>query len=196
LYLKPDLKIFGSFLNRQNIFKNNLYLKPDLKLFGSFLNRQIIFKNNLYLKPDLKIFGSFLIRQEIFKNNLYLKPGLKIFGSFLNRQEIFKINLYLNVELNVHCPLTLTAKYCDHSNCKLRPKKLIHQTVTYFVYVCSPIKFGVTNNLHYSFAWPTAPRWFLARLIFDPEDGSNTFLRNVGSDTEHTAPYHRRWQHL
>jgi hypothetical protein len=29
-------------------------------------------------------------------------------------------------------------------------------------------------------------RWFLVRLIFDPEDGDDTFLRNVGSCIDYT----------
>jgi hypothetical protein len=33
------------------------------------------------------------------------------------------------------------------------------------------------------------PSWFLARRIFDPEDGSNVFVRNVGSHTNYTALY-------
>jgi hypothetical protein len=37
--------------------------------------------------------------------------------------------------------------------------------------------------------------WFLARMIFDPEDWGDMFLRNVGSHTDHTALYLRRWQH-
>jgi hypothetical protein len=41
----------------------------------------------------------------------------------------------------------------------------------------------------YSTASPPAARWFLARLIFDPEDGSDTFFRNVGSHTDYTALY-------
>jgi hypothetical protein len=32
----------------------------------------------------------------------------------------------------------------------------------------------------------------LARLIFNPEDGGHTFLRNVGSHTDSTAGYLRR----
>jgi hypothetical protein len=31
-------------------------------------------------------------------------------------------------------------------------------------------------------------RWFPARVIFDPEDGGDTFLRNVGSHTDYTEP--------
>jgi hypothetical protein len=38
---------------------------------------------------------------------------------------------------------------------------------------------------------PLATRWFLARLIFYPEDGGNTFLRNVGSHTDYMALYPR-----
>jgi hypothetical protein len=37
-------------------------------------------------------------------------------------------------------------------------------------------------------------RWFLARLIFDAEDGSNMSLRNVGSYTDYTMLYTRAWQ--
>jgi hypothetical protein len=43
-----------------------------------------------------------------------------------------------------------------------------------------------------------ARRWlghrFLARLIFDPEDADDTFLRNVDSHADYTALYPRRWQ--
>jgi hypothetical protein len=35
--------------------------------------------------------------------------------------------------------------------------------------------------------------WFLTRLIFDLEDGGDTFLRNVGSYTDYTAPYPRKY---
>jgi hypothetical protein len=38
----------------------------------------------------------------------------------------------------------------------------------------------------------TCSRWFLARRIFYPEDGSDTFLRNVGSHKMYTAPHPRR----
>jgi hypothetical protein len=34
----------------------------------------------------------------------------------------------------------------------------------------------------------------IGRLIIYPEDGDNTFLRNIGSRTEYTALYRRRWQ--
>jgi hypothetical protein len=40
----------------------------------------------------------------------------------------------------------------------------------------------------------TYSRWLLARLIFDPEDVGDTFLRNVGSCTYYTTLYIRRWQ--
>jgi hypothetical protein len=35
--------------------------------------------------------------------------------------------------------------------------------------------------------------WFLARLIFEPENGGDTFLENVSSCTDYTASYPRRW---
>jgi hypothetical protein len=34
----------------------------------------------------------------------------------------------------------------------------------------------------------TCSRWFLARGFFYPEDGGDTFLRNVGSHKIYTAP--------
>jgi hypothetical protein len=33
-----------------------------------------------------------------------------------------------------------------------------------------------------------ATRWFPARQIFEPEDGGDTFLRNVGSHTRRYIP--------
>jgi hypothetical protein len=38
----------------------------------------------------------------------------------------------------------------------------------------------------------TCSRWFLARGFFYPEDGGDTFLRNVGSHMIYTAPHPRR----
>jgi hypothetical protein len=35
-----------------------------------------------------------------------------------------------------------------------------------------------------SFCLATSSRWVLARLIFDPEDGGDTILQNVGSYTD------------
>jgi hypothetical protein len=35
----------------------------------------------------------------------------------------------------------------------------------------------------------TCSRWFLARGFFYPEDGGDTFLRNVGSHKSYTAPH-------
>jgi hypothetical protein len=40
----------------------------------------------------------------------------------------------------------------------------------------------------------SAACWLLARLIFVPEDGVDTLLRNVCSHTDYTALYPRRWQ--
>jgi hypothetical protein len=37
-------------------------------------------------------------------------------------------------------------------------------------------------------------RWFLVPLNFYTEDGGNIFLRNVGSHTDFTAVYPRRWE--
>jgi hypothetical protein len=38
----------------------------------------------------------------------------------------------------------------------------------------------------------TCSRWFLAPGFFYPEDGGDTFLRNVGSYKTYTAPHPRR----
>jgi hypothetical protein len=38
----------------------------------------------------------------------------------------------------------------------------------------------------------TCSRWFLASGLFYPEDGGDTFLRNVGSHKIYTAPNPRR----
>jgi hypothetical protein len=40
-----------------------------------------------------------------------------------------------------------------------------------------------------------ATRWFLVRLIFDPENGGDTILLNVGSHTVFTALHLRTWQY-
>jgi hypothetical protein len=42
---------------------------------------------------------------------------------------------------------------------------------------------------------PPATRWYLARLISGPEDGGDTFLRNICSHTDYTALYPKRGQH-
>jgi hypothetical protein len=41
---------------------------------------------------------------------------------------------------------------------------------------------------------PPAARWFLARLIFNPEDGSDKFFRNVGVHKNYMALYPERLQ--
>jgi hypothetical protein len=52
----------------------------------------------------------------------------------------------------------------------------------------------IINPTDSSFCLTPCSRWFLARLIFDHEDGGDTFLRNVGSYTDYTALYPSRWQ--
>jgi hypothetical protein len=42
----------------------------------------------------------------------------------------------------------------------------------------------------YQATWSTAARWFLVRLIFDPDNGGDMLLRNIGSHTGYTAIYH------
>jgi hypothetical protein len=50
--------------------------------------------------------------------------------------------------------------------------------------------FGVTITL--IFRVSPAARWFLAGLVFDPEDGDDTFLPNVGLHMDYMALYSRR----
>jgi hypothetical protein len=38
----------------------------------------------------------------------------------------------------------------------------------------------------------TCTRWFLAREFFYPEDGSDAFIRNVGSHKKYTGPHPRK----
>jgi hypothetical protein len=46
---------------------------------------------------------------------------------------------------------------------------------------------------HYVQSATTCSRWFFARGFFYPEDGGDTFLRNVGSIHKiYTAPHDRR----
>jgi hypothetical protein len=71
---------------------------------------------------------------------------------------------------------------------------------------CSPYvndRFGGTYHLHLqgrkSAQQETSVQqvtgWFLVRLIFDPEDLGDMFLRNVCSHTDYTALYPIKWQH-
>jgi hypothetical protein len=46
-----------------------------------------------------------------------------------------------------------------------------------------------------SVTWSPATRRFLARLIFDPEEGGDTVLQNVCPHTDYTAIYPRIWIH-
>jgi hypothetical protein len=69
-------------------------------------------------------------------------------------------------------------------------------------------RFGGTYHLHLwgkksakqetcmqNSAKPPAACWLLALLIFDPEDGGDTSLRNVGSHVDYTVLYPGRWQY-
>jgi hypothetical protein len=40
---------------------------------------------------------------------------------------------------------------------------------------------------------PLSSLWFLDRGFYYPEDGDDTFLRNVGSHKIYTAPHPGRW---
>jgi hypothetical protein len=77
---------------------------------------------------------------------------------------------------------------------------LLNVAVFWDIAPCSPNvnrRFGGTYHLHLRGldGYEPATRWFLARLIFDPEDGGDTFLRNVYSQANCTPLYLRRWQH-
>jgi hypothetical protein len=53
----------------------------------------------------------------------------------------------------------------------------------------------ITSIFRASKAGEPPLRWFLARLIFEPKDGCDTFLRNVRRHTDYTELYPRWWQH-
>jgi hypothetical protein len=62
---------------------------------------------------------------------------------------------------------------------------------------CDPYmnrRLGGNYNLQFLESRYLLAHWFLARMIFDPEDGGDTFLRNVGSYTDCTTLYLKRWQ--
>jgi hypothetical protein len=62
---------------------------------------------------------------------------------------------------------------------------------------CSPYverRFGGTH-LHLHGKKSAEQETRLQQVIFDPKDGCDMFLRNVGSHTDLTALYARRWQH-
>jgi hypothetical protein len=41
---------------------------------------------------------------------------------------------------------------------------------------------------------PPVACWFLAHIVFNPEDEGDTFLQNVGSHTDYMVLYPRRWK--
>jgi hypothetical protein len=49
---------------------------------------------------------------------------------------------------------------------------------------CSPYGNRRFGGIYHNHTQCRAARWFLARMIFDPEDGGDMFLRNVGSYTD------------
>jgi hypothetical protein len=64
---------------------------------------------------------------------------------------------------------------------------------------CMNRRFGGTYRLHLQGrkirergSPATCSLWFLARGFFYPEDGGDTFLRNVGSEKNYTAPHPRK----
>jgi hypothetical protein len=67
-------------------------------------------------------------------------------------------------------------------------------TVFWDVALCSSCvnrRFGGTFRLRMQTA-ATCLRWFLERGFFYPEDGGDTFLRNIGSHKIYTAPHPTR----
>jgi hypothetical protein len=50
----------------------------------------------------------------------------------------------------------------------------------------------IKNAFFWDMAAATCSLWFLARGFFYPEDGGDTFLRNVGSHKKYTAPHSRK----
>jgi hypothetical protein len=51
----------------------------------------------------------------------------------------------------------------------------------------------VMKSINFWDMTPCSTCWFLLNYFFDPEDGDDTFLRNVGcNSTDYTASYPRR----
>jgi hypothetical protein len=104
---------------------------------------------------------------------------------------------YIREDVSVRIRMVLLTEACRKSKRKEIRFEVLTAVVTKFsifwdIAPCSTYmsrRFGGT----YHFCLDTCPRWFLVRLIFDPEDGDDTFLQNVGSCTYYTALYPRRW---
>jgi hypothetical protein len=70
---------------------------------------------------------------------------------------------------------------------------VMKSTIFWDMTLCSPLslnrRFGGIYRLHFQLAC-----WFCWTYFFDPEDGGDMFLRNVGyNSTDYTASYPRRW---
>jgi hypothetical protein len=60
----------------------------------------------------------------------------------------------------------------------------------YLYILCVILAFlGVCKSKYVDSQTATCSRWFFARGFFYPQDGDDTFHRNVGSDKNYTAPY-------
>jgi hypothetical protein len=68
---------------------------------------------------------------------------------------------------------------------------MLHNVISVFSFEFS-YWFFLSYHLRMQVAANTCSRWFLARGFFYPEDGGDTFLRNVGSHKIYTAPHPRR----
>jgi hypothetical protein len=91
---------------------------------------------------------------------------------------------------NTACHLDLHLE----DNDSLHPPTWLHGVITQIPVTSTLSLKASTLRRDISEATPPA-RWLLALLIFDLEDGGDTFLRNVGSHTDYTALCPRRWHH-
>jgi hypothetical protein len=81
--------------------------------------------------------------------------------------------------------------------CEVLTAVVINVAVFWDTAPCSPyVKRRFGGTYHHHSAHPPATRWFLARLIFDLEDGGDKFLRNVSLHADYTALYPTRWHYL
>jgi hypothetical protein len=82
------------------------------------------------------------------------------------------------------------------------PPAVMKFNIFWDIVPCSPymsLCFGGTYHLHLqgrksAKQETTCSCWFLARLIFNPEDGGDMFLRNISSYMDYMALYPRIWK--
>jgi hypothetical protein len=83
---------------------------------------------------------------------------------------------------------------CEHDNERVRFDVFTAVTMKNAVFwdaaLCRSCVTDVSEELQTAAA---CSRWYLTCRFFYPEDGGDTFLRNVGSHKIYTTPHPRKW---